>query len=122
MNAGNQPLIVMQLDCNSAVKQMTAALRSAGYLVVQSFDLHSAMTAHSGCNCNPDSCACQMVVLLVYAQDGPPVTLICDSNEFQTGVYLVKSSQQSPPPGWIGKLAQLIPTIISSNQMTSWVE
>ena len=123
MNAGNQPLIVIQLDCNSAVLQLTTALRSAGYMVLQSFDLHSAMTAYAGCNCNPDPCACQTVVLLVYAQEGPPVTLICDSDGFQTIVYLVNNSQHSVQPGWIGKLAQLLPASLSSiNRMTPWVE
>lgn len=123
MNAGNQPLINIRLDCNSAVLQMTAALRTAGYEVLQSFDLHSAMTAHAGCNCNSDSCTCQMVVLLVYAQEGPPATLVCDSDGFQTMLYLVNNAQQSTQPDWIGKLAQLLPASFSStNQMTPQVE
>jgi hypothetical protein len=128
MNAGNQPIIVIPMDCNCAVLQLTTALKSAGYQVVQSFDLHSAMNAHGGHhsgrdgngNCIPDSCACQMVVLLVYAQEGPPVTMICDSDELKTNVYLVNDAQQSAHPHRIGKLAQLLPDAFSSiNQATS---
>ena len=110
MNAGSQPLIVMQSDCDAAVSQLKTALKSASYLVVQSFDLHSAMPTHFGCNCNPDSCKCQMVVLLVYALEGPPVTLICDGDGLQTVVYLVNNPQKSTHPGWIEKFAQLLPT------------
>lgn len=123
MNAGNQPLTIMRMDCNSAVLQATTTLKSAGYLVQKSFDLHSAIPAQSSCNCKPDSCACQMVILLVYAQEGPPVTLIFDSDGFQTIVNLANNSQQSADPGWIGKLAQLFPATSSvDSQMTTLVE
>ena len=123
MNTDNQPLVSTQQDCNSVVAQVTAALKSTGYFVMQSFDLHSAMTDHGGCNCDPDSCTCQMVVLLVYAQKGPPVTLIFDSNHSQTFVYLVNSPSHSALPGWIGELTQLVQNYLSTvNQVTPCVE
>lgn len=119
MTTGNQPLIVMQSNCNSAVQLVSATLKIAGYQVQQSFDLHSAMAAHDGCYCNPESCTCQMVVLLVYAQEGSPVTLIFDDDGFQTSIYLVNSLQSSRP-SWVGKLAQLLPDTFSTvTSMTS---
>lgn len=116
MNAGSQPLIVLQEDCDSAVTQVTAALKSDGCSVFQSFDLLSAMK-------DADSCTCQMVVLLVYAQKGPPATLIFDSNQTQTIVYLICSPSQSAPPGLIEKLIQLNPNAQSYiNPITPGVE
>ena len=123
MNAGNQPLVSIQQDCNSVVAQVTAALKSTGYFVTQSFDLHSAMTDNGGCNCDQDSCTCQMVVLLVYAQDESPVTLIFDSNQSQTIVYLVNSPSHFEHPSWIAKVTQLFPNSLSTvNPVTPCVE
>src|SRR5450759_4509719 len=114
MNAGNQLLTIMQIDCNSAVLQATTTLRSAGCQVLQSFDLHSAIETLNGCTCGPDSCACQMIVLLVYDQDGPPETLIFDSHQSRTLVYWVGNPSQSTHPGWIGKITQLLPGSLST--------
>lgn len=104
----------MRTDCRSTVLQVTTALKSAGCQVVQSFDLHSAMTAHDGCDCNPVPCTCQMVVLLVYAQEGPPNTLIVDSDDSQSIVYLANNFQQSAYPAWVEKITQLSPDNLSS--------
>ena len=120
MNAGNQPLTIMPVDCNSAVLLATTTLTSAGYLVLKSFDLHSAVPNRGSCNCMPGACTCQMVVLMIYAQEGPPVTLIFDSDGSQTIVNLVNNPQQSVHAGWIGKLAQILPASCSAdNQITT---
>ena len=120
MSARNLPLTIMYMDCDSAVRQATTTMRTAGYLVVKSFDLHSAVPTQCGCNCNPCSCSCQMVVLMIYAQEGPPVTLIFDSDGSQTNVNLVNNPQQSAHPGWFASLTQLLaPTFSADAQMTS---
>jgi len=120
MNAGNQPLVSIQQDCDSVVAQVTTALKSAGYFVMQSFDLHSAMKPHSSCACAQDACSCQMVVLLVYAQDGPPATLIFDSDEIRTFVYLVNSPTHTAQPVWTGRLIHLLPdTLFPADSMIS---
>jgi hypothetical protein len=123
MHAGIQPLFVMQQDCDSVVANVSAALKSAGYFVLQSFNLQSSMTAQASCSCGQDSCTCQMVVLLIYAEEGPPVTLIFDSNQTQTSLYLVNSPNQPLQHGWNEKLFQLIPkTILSTGVVTPMVE
>ena len=109
MNAGNQPLTIMHMDCNSAVLQATTTLRSAGYLVLKSFDLHSAIPTPNSCHCDPGFCTCQMVVLMIYAHEGPPVVLTFDSDGSQTLVNLVNNPQQSAHPGMAEKLACLLP-------------
>jgi hypothetical protein len=123
MNAGNQPLVYIQKDCATVVAQVTSALKIAGYFVMQSFDLHSAMKAHSDCVCAKDSCSCRMVIILVYTQDGPPATLIFDSDETQTIIYLVYSPTTIAQPVWIGKLTHLLPdTLFPSDSMSSCVD
>ncbi len=107
MIAGSQPLIVLDTDCHSAVVALSTGLLAAGYQVIQSFDLHSAMAPVNEHQCSPDSCHCQMVILLVYPQDGAPVTLICNSENAQTMVHLVNSPNQPVSPARIEKLTQL---------------
>ena len=114
MNSGNLPLIITQMDCNSAVMQMTMSLKTAGYQVMKSFDLDSIRSNTSECNCNPNNCACKLVVLLIYAIQGPPFTLIIDSNDAYTEVYLENNSQNSLKSGWIGKLTQILTTSLST--------
>lgn len=98
MIAGKQPLFVSQQKCDCAVEETMFSLEMAGYTVVRSFDLHSAIPAQS-------SCACQLVVLLVYGQNGPPMTLIFDSQESGTSVYLAHDPGQ---PDRSSSAAQLI--------------
>jgi hypothetical protein len=123
MNAGTEPFVSIQQDCDSVVAQISAALKSAGYFVMQSFDLRTAMKPHSGCTCAQDSCSCQMVVLLVYTQDGPPATLIFDSDKTRTSVYLVESPTHTAQSIWTGRLAHLLPdTLFPADSTISSVE
>ena len=112
MNTGSQPFIVIYQDCETTVAQVTAALESAGYIVQQSFNLRTAMNGPSGCANEQEECICQMVILLVYAQEGPPATLVFDSNPSQTHISLVTSATQPAHPGLIEKLAQLLPNAL----------
>jgi len=123
MNAGNQPIVSVQQDCDAVVAQITAALKSAGYFVMQSFDLHTAMQPHSSCACAQDACPCQMVVLLVYAQSGPPATLLLASQASVTSVYIVDSPKNTSQSLWTERLAQLLPdTLFPTDTIISWVE
>lgn len=40
-------------------------------------------------------CDCQMVVLLVYQQENPPVTLVAHGHDSHTSIILVETPQQS---------------------------
>jgi len=81
MYSGKQPVLVYKQDCNCTAIRAIEQLNTAGYSVVKSFDLVSAQQGCSNSNC-------QMIILLVYGQDGPPATLIFDSTQFNTSVFL----------------------------------
>jgi hypothetical protein len=120
MYSGSQPLINIEQDCDCVVAQIIAALKSAGYFVMQSFDLHSTIKAQSGCTCAPEACSCQMVVLLVYDQGGLPATLLFASQSSATSVYLVDGPAY---PVWSARLTQLLPdTLNPTDTLISWVE
>ena len=113
----------MQQDCDSAVAQVTTALQSSGFSVLQSFDLQSAVKSSTGYDCDQDSNIRQMVVLLVYAPEGPPTTLIFDSYRSQTFVHLGFGPAQSVHPAWLGRLSHLLPDTFSAvNPIESLVE
>ena len=123
MNAGNQPFINVKQDCDYVVAQVTAALKSAGYFVMQSFDLRTVMQHDSGCVCAQSSCSCQMIVLLVYAQDCSPATLLFASQANVTSVYIVDGPTNTAQPVWTGRLTQLLPdTLFPADTIISWVE
>ena len=88
MNAGRQPILVVNQACSCTVTQVTDQLSMAGYAVVQSFNLLSALAKHS-------KCLCQMVVLLVYGQDGPPATIILDGDDLSTSIFLENEPERS---------------------------
>jgi hypothetical protein len=68
--------------------------------VIRSFDLHTAMAAHVDCSCafhGKDECDCQMVVMLVYDDQGIPLSLVAHGKDSKTHFALVdppKGSQQ----------------------------
>lgn len=101
MNAGKQPLMVLNQECNCTVTQATNFLNSAGYSVVKSFDLISAASNQAICNC-------QMVVLLVYEHDGPPTTLIFDGAELHTSIFLENGPERSSRSRLISFLSKII--------------
>jgi hypothetical protein len=119
MNPGKQPLIVINQEFATTVAQVTAILKSDGYFVQQSFNLRTAMNSKSGCTCNREPCNCQMVVLLVYAQEGPPATLVFNGDQSQTQISLVTGASQLAHPELIEKLTYFLPnTIFSNNPIT----
>lgn len=120
MYAGNQVIMSIQQDCDSVAAKVASAFRSAGYFVIKSFDLHSAMNTHSNCVCAKDTCSCQMVVLLVYAFEGPPATLIFDTDKIQTTIYLDSSLTKTAHREWTDRLTYLLPkTLFSVDSLIS---
>lgn len=104
MNAGRQPILVVNQACSCTVTQVTDQLSAAGYAVVQSFNLLSALARHS-------KCLCQMVVLLVYGQAGPPATLILDGNDLSTFVFLENEPERSSRARFTSLLSPLATTV-----------
>ena len=100
MNAGKQPILVMEQECNCTAAQATDQLVSAGYSVVKYFDLDTAISSRS-------NCGCQMVVLLVYNHSGPPATLILDGSVTHTSIYLENDPDRSLRHRLISVLSEL---------------
>ena len=120
MYAGNEPLFVLPEHTDFVELQITSVLRSSGYLVIKSFDLHSAAQTYKDCECATNSCECQMVVLLVYAPQGPPITLMLDGNECETAVYLVNDSSQNANSVTVQNITQQLPdTLLACNPLDS---
>jgi hypothetical protein len=73
-------------------------LEQNGFQVVRTFDLQAARLAHSDCSCHHHGkaqCNCQMVVLLVYRGDNPPLTIAIHGTGKSCLFYLVNTPQQS---------------------------
>lgn len=116
MNASNQLLFVLQKDCDSAELEVSTAMRSEGYIVVKSFDLHSAVNDHK----KPFLCNCQMAVLMIYPQEGPSTNLILDGDSLETAVYLVNDLNQPRREFFIENLTKHIPgTLLAINPLDS---
>jgi len=120
MNASNQLLFVLQKDCDSAEIEVTGALKSEGYLVLKSFDLHSAVNDRKRINDKPFACNCQMIVLMIYPQEGPSTNLILDGDSIETAVYLVNDFIQPRQNFLIENLTKHIPgTLLAINPLDS---
>ena len=92
MDSSND-LLAVAIDCQIAAATVTRRMEELGLHVVRSFDLSTA-----ACVARPDlpcphhgnvPCTCQLVVLLVYGKEGPPVSLIAHGYDNQTWFYVV---------------------------------
>ncbi len=88
MNAGKQPIFVVNQDCSCTVVQAAEQLNAAGYSVVRSFDLLSAQPVYSTLNT-------RKIILLVYGQEGPPATLVFDGTCSRTAVFLENETERT---------------------------
>jgi hypothetical protein len=87
----------IDLPCDQAVAWLTGRMDKAGLEILRTFDLQLARSAHPSCPCphhGSEQCDCQMVVVLIYGQQSPPLTLLCHGNEGRTWVALVDTPQQ----------------------------
>lgn len=94
-------LLTVSLESEAAVAKVIQRLSEDGLQVVRSFDLQIARSAHKHCVCNyhgTEQCDCQMIVLLVYEQQGQPLTMVVHSRNGQTHIEMVETPQQRP--GW----------------------
>lgn len=95
------PFISLHCPCSEALLKVSKQLEEAGLRIVQTFNLHSAMTGSHGCSCpnhGTEECDCQMVVLLVYGVDAEPVTLVLHGDSNQTWVSFADTFLQNPNP------------------------
>lgn len=92
------PLITLHTKWETAIAQAVQFLEESGFQVIRSFDLRVARSVHVDCPCphhGTNQCDCQMVVLLVYQQENPPVTLVAHGHDGHTSIILVETPQHS---------------------------
>ena len=85
------PFLTLEQTCEQVQAWVNLELTSAGFRVVQTFDLQVARLAHPDCTCpnhGTDDCNCQMVVLLVYLKKGSPATLVIHGQEGKSWLSL----------------------------------
>ena len=91
------PFLILDQPCDAAIDAVTQQIRRAGLRVVRTFDLHDARHAHANCPCphhGTEQCDCQMVVLLVYADDHQPISMVAHGYNGQTWFSIVDTAQQ----------------------------
>ena len=85
------PFLVLDQTCDQVLAWVNQQLTSAGFRVVQTFDLQVARNAHPDCPCphhGRNDCNCQMVVLLVYGKQDDPATLVIHGQDGRSWVSL----------------------------------
>ena len=83
--------LVLDQACDQVLAWVNGQLTSAGFRVVQTFDLQVARLAHPDCPCphhGTNDCNCQMVVLLVYGKGDDPATLVIHGQDGRSWVSL----------------------------------
>ena len=78
------PLLVLDQTCEQVLAWIDGKLTDANFRLVKTFDLLVARQAHPNCLCpqhGTDDCNCQMVVVLVYGNQGDPATLVIHGQE-----------------------------------------
>ena len=95
------PFLALDQKCEQVQLSVNQQLTSAGFHVVQTFDLQVARLAHPDCSCphhGTDDCNCQLVVLLIYAKKGDPVTLVIHGQDGKTWLSLANPTGQRSNP------------------------
>lgn len=119
MQAGRKIILDVDQNCEITASQVMQVLISAGYYVIQSFDLHSAIETHLQCLCPDNTCTCQMIVLLVYPKNCSPASLILDNTGLNTTISLALDASQSIPFYWITKICNLLEETFIANKVLS---
>lgn len=91
------PLISLPMDWETALSRAIGSLEDSGLQVVRSFDLRVARSVHANCACphhGTQQCDCQMVVLLIYDQHKPPVTLVIHGHDGRVNIVLIEASEK----------------------------
>ena len=97
----SSPLLILEQPCDDAIDWVARQIGSVGLLVVRTFDLSVARHAHAGCPCphhGTEQCDCQMVILLVYASECQPVSIVAHGYNGQTWFSVVDTPQQRANP------------------------
>jgi hypothetical protein len=91
MNTGKAPIRTSTQDGSIFVAQVCRQLEAAGYQIVRSFDFQRDLPSQAAIESSEDikpECSCRMVVILVYGQAGPPVSLTFLGTSRKTSLYM----------------------------------
>ena len=81
------PFLIIEQNCDTALRRVNQQLTGAGFRTVQTFNLNEARAGSRPCLCphhGTEQCDCQMVVLLVYGSTNDPETLILHGSDGKT--------------------------------------
>ena len=95
-------LTSVQCSCSEALGRVQRALTRRGLRTLETFDLQDARMANADCACpnhGTAQCDCQMIVLLVYGEAIPPITLMLHGNDGKTWLSLPAHPQDDPVHG-----------------------
>ena len=84
--------MTLNVNSNVAVKRVSERLSADGMQVIRSFDLQTAKDAHENCTCphhGEDECDCQLVVILVYDDQGTLLKIVAHSKDKKTHFALI---------------------------------
>ncbi len=85
------PFLTVAGSADETLRRLRQPLDRAGLRVLRTFDLKDARLAAADCPCphhGEAGCECQMVVLLIYGEAAPPVTLILHGSQGWTWLSL----------------------------------
>ncbi len=104
-------------DSSIFVAQVCRQLETAGYQIVRSFDLQKGLPSQRTSVNSEDAqpgCACQMVVVLVYGQSGPPVSLMFVGTGEKTSLYLTDGPSSGAGTCNCASIAHLLSSSLES--------
>jgi hypothetical protein len=98
------PFWSVEQPCEESLRWLQGRLSRAGLRLLRTFDLHDARLATADCRCphhGTSECDCQMVVVLVYAEASPPVTLVLHGSHGRSWISVIDRPDQRAHPGTI---------------------
>ena len=90
------PFRMLERSCEEALEWIRERLLQAGLRLMQTFDLQAVRGALGAPPCphhGSEGCDCRIVVMLVYAEAGDPVTLILHGNDGHAWISIPENSQ-----------------------------
>jgi hypothetical protein len=94
MFEGKAPFWTSPQDSGALIPWVCGQLESAGYQLMRSFDLQQELPdpkAAAPVEGDQAGCSCRLVVILIYGQSGPPISLMFIESYQNTSLYLMES-------------------------------
>jgi hypothetical protein len=91
MNAGRNPLCVLDQDCQIITSRIIQEVEKAGMQTLRSFDLDTMRSSGKGFCCpihGTSVCTCHLVILLMQMHEHGSLTVILEGIDRQTSIYL----------------------------------